>query len=129
MGEVDNDIFVGIGGEYKDDGDDVDCAGEDALGWRGCFCPCITCITCILSITHSLADAINSGDAPDAQDQDGDDDDSHFQPHHPLLVANARNSGGTHGQDCGDDDDYAGVDYFQSHHPISCKCNKLRRST
>ena len=52
--------------------------GEDALGWRGCFCPCITCITCItciLSITHSLADAINSGDAPDAHDQDGDDDD------------------------------------------------------
>ena len=48
--------------------------GEDALGWRGCFCPCITCITCILSITHSLADAINSGDAPDAHDQDGVDD-------------------------------------------------------
>ena len=76
--------------------------GEDALGWRGCFCPCITCITCItciLSITHSLADAINSGDAPDAHDQDG----------------------------CVDDN--ADVDHSQSHTPLNCKCNRLRRST
>ena len=73
--------------------------GEDALGWRGCFCPCITCITCILSITHSLADAINSGDAPDAHDQDN----------------------GVDG--------YTGVDHSQPHHPISCKCKKQRRST
>ena len=30
MGEVDNDIFVGIGGEYNDDDDD-DCAGGRTL--------------------------------------------------------------------------------------------------
>ena len=67
---------------------------EDALGWRGCFCPCITCITCILSITHSLADAINSGDAPDAHDQDGEDDDEYADGENfssPIIhkVANA----------------------------------------
>ena len=73
--------------------------GEDALGWRGCFCPCITCITCILSITHSLADAINSGDAPDAHDQDGSVDYN------------------------------ADVGHSQSYNPLNCKCKKQRRST